>query len=185
MVRLLGAGLVLALALPLAAPAAAQDMSAFANGPVFEEFGPHAPVDGMNALPADASFAVAFDVAEAASEGQRHRGFESAARFINMHAANGVDPANIKIAIVVHGKATLDLLNDAAWEKRERAGDGNPSAELLRALLDHGVRVILCGQSGTVNGVTKDELVEGVEVELSAMTAHALLQQDGYTVNPF
>ncbi|MEO9490827.1 MAG: DsrE family protein [Marinomonas sp.] len=160
-------------------------MSAFKNGPVFENYGPHAPIEGMSALPADAEFAIAFDVAEAAKDGQRHPGFESAARFINMHVANGVPAENIKIAIVVHGKATLDLLNDAAWVKRERAGDANPSAGLLRALLDHGARIILCGQSGTVNGLAKADLVEGVEVQLSAMTAHALLQQDGYTVNPF
>lgn len=169
----------------LAAPVAAQDMSAFSNGPVFEDYGPHAPVEGMTELPADAEFAIAFDVAEAAKEGQRHPGFESAARFINMHVANGVPAEKIKIAIVVHGKATLDLLNAEAWGSRKRAGEANPSAGLLRALLDHGVLIILCGQSGTVNGVAKADLVEGVEVQLSAMTAHALLQQDGYTVNPF
>jgi len=28
-------------------------------------------------------------------------------------------------------------------------------------------------------------LAPGVEMTLSAMTAHALLQQDGYTMNPF
>jgi intracellular sulfur oxidation DsrE/DsrF family protein len=47
------------------------------------------------------------------------------------------------------------------------------------------VRFILCGQSAAANGVKKADLIEGVELHLSAMTAHALLQQDGYTVNPF
>ena len=185
MMRMFEKALIVLGASLLAAPAAAQDMSAFSNGPVFADYGPHAPIEGMSELSADAEFAIAFDVVEPAKEGQRHPGFESAARFINMHVANGVPAENIKIAIVVHGKAALDLLNDEAWVSRERAGKGNPSAGLLRALLDHGVRIILCGQSGTVNGVAKDDLVEGVEVQLSAMTAHALLQQDGYTVNPF
>jgi intracellular sulfur oxidation DsrE/DsrF family protein len=48
------------------------------------------------------------------------------------------------------------------------------------------VRIILCGQSAAGLGLDETaDLLPGVEVALSAMTAHALLQQDGYTVNPF
>lgn len=158
-----------------AAPLAAQDMSAFATGPVFADFGPHAPVEGIGAVPADTEFAIAFDVSAAAEEGKRNRGFESAARFINMHVAHGVAEENIRLAVVVHGKAVNDLL----------ARDDNASAAMVEALLDHGVRFIVCGQSAVAYGVTQDKLVPGVEMALSAMTAHALLQQAGYTVNPF
>ena len=170
----------------------AQDMSAFKTGPVFADFGPHAPVQGMGAVPADTEFAIAFDVAAPAEKGQRNRGFESAARFINMHVAAGVDPENIRIAVVVHGKASMDLLDDPAWAARQPASaDGgeeaadNPSAAMIRALMDAGVRFILCGQSGAAQGIKQEELIPGVETALSAMTAHALLQQRGYTVNPF
>lgn len=171
-------------ALAVSAPAAAQDMSAFKTGPIFEEFGPHAPVEGVGEMPADTAFSIAFDVAKPAEDGARNRGFESAARFINMHAANGVDPDNIRIAVVVHGGATLDLLSDEAWAAKGR-GDANPSGAMIRAMLDQGVRFILCGQSGAANGVAQAELIPGVETALSAMTAHALLQQRGFTVNPF
>ena len=37
----------------------------------------------------------------------------------------------------------------------------------------------------TVGVVTNDDLLPGVELALSAMTMHALLQQKGYTLNPF
>lgn len=158
-------------------------MSAFAPGPVFAEFGPHAPVEGMGPVPADTEFAHAFDVAEPAEGGARNRGFESAARFVNMHAAAGVDPDNIRVAVVVHGKASLDLLTDEALAARAMAANG--SGAMVRAMLDHGVRFILCGQSGAAHGITQEELIPGVETALSAMTAHALLQQRGYTVNPF
>lgn len=166
---------VLGVAAMLAAPAAARDLSAFETGPVFEDFGPHAPVEGANELPSLTRFAIAFDVAEKADAGARNRGFESAARFINMHVAAGVPADRIKIAVVVHGGATRDLV----------AGEGNGSQAMLRAMMDYGVRVILCGQSAAAGGISADELIDGVEMELSAMTAHALLQQDGYTVNPF
>ena len=43
----------------------------------------------------------------------------------------------------------------------------------------------MCGQSAAGQGVKKTDLLPGVELALSAMTAHALLQQQGYTLNPF
>ena len=46
------------------------------------------------------------------------------------------------------------------------------------------MRIIICGQSAAAYGVKKSDFHTGVELALSAMTAHALLQQDGYTV-PF
>ena len=176
--------IIFAIAL-LATPAAAQqaNMEAFAPGPVFEDFGPHAPVEGMVPLHADASFAHAFDVREMAAEGTRNRGFESGARFINMHVAAGVPQENIRLAMVVHGKAVHDLLTAAALDEREMPANG--SAAMVRAMLDAGVRFIVCGQSAAAYGVTQADLISGVELALSAMTAHALLQQQGYTVNPF
>lgn len=172
------------ISLVLAASAAAQDMSAFTTGPVFETFGPHAPVEETMERPADATYKVAFDVSDPAPEGKINRGIESAARFINMVAANGTDPADIKVAVVIHGKASVDLVSDESWAARGKEG-ANPTAAMIREMLDKGVRVILCGQSAAAFGVTNDQLVPGVEMALSAMTAHALLQQQGYTVNPF
>lgn len=168
----------------LASAAGAQDMSAFKTGPVFEDFGPHAAIDGVEPFPADTEFAHSFDVAEAAKDGGRNRGIESAARFINMHVANGVAAENIRVAVVVHGPAVLDLLSAEGWAAREREGE-NGSAAMVRAMLDHGVEIVVCGQSATAQGVTADQLIEGVVMDLSAMTAHARLQQRGYTVNPF
>ena len=159
----------------LATAASAQDMSAFKTGPVFTLFGPHAPVEGIDKVPGDTEFSVAFDVAKPADEGARNRGFESAARFINMHVAAGVAEDNIRIAVVVHGKAVNDLL----------ARGDNASADMVQIMIEHGVRFIVCGQSAAAYGVTHDEMIPGVEMALSAMTAHALLQQRGYTVNPF
>jgi intracellular sulfur oxidation DsrE/DsrF family protein len=43
----------------------------------------------------------------------------------------------------------------------------------------------VCGQSAAFNDVTNEDLLPGVHMALSAMTAHAQLQQEGYTLNPF
>lgn len=168
--------LAITLAALIASPLSAQaNMEAFSTGPVFEEFGPHAPVEGAEPIASLERFSIAFDVAKPADEGARNRGFESAARFLNMHVAAGVPLDRIRLAVVVHGGAAKDLV----------AREGNGSQAMIEAMLEADVRFILCGQSAAANGIAKADLIEGVELHLSAMTAHALLQQDGYTVNPF
>ena len=156
----------------------------FKTGPVIETFGPVAPMQEGWTLSPDAQFRVAFDAAKAAKADGLNRTLESAARFINMHAAAGVRPSNIDVAVVVHGGAAFDLLENEAYAKA-KDGQSNANTPLIVALLDNNVRIILCGQTAAYRDITKGDLLPGIEVDLSAMTAHARLQQDGYTVNPF
>ncbi|WP_240704825.1 DsrE family protein [Croceicoccus sediminis] len=168
----------------LATPAAGQDMSKFDKGPVFTQYGPHAPVETDIPIPAGTVFKVAFDASDRAEDGKINRKFESLARFINMHVANGVPEQDIRLAIVLHGGAVDDVLSDDAYGKRHD-GAANPNADLVRQLLAHDVRFIVCGQSATASNIEKSDLMEGVEMALSAMTAHALLNREGFTTNPF
>jgi intracellular sulfur oxidation DsrE/DsrF family protein len=165
----------------MSTPALAQ-ISAFKTGPLIEGFGKNAEVKTYT-VSKDAKFKVAFDVAGGAEAGDINRKFDSLARFLNMHVAAGVNKDNIELALVVHGKAVFDLMNNENYQKRNSLD--NPNAPLLQALMNNKVRVIVCGQSAAAYGVDISQLVKGSEVELSAMTAHALLQQAGYTVNPF
>lgn len=155
----------------------------FSAGPVIEGYGPVANIEQTKPLSGQESFKVAFDAAEAGGQEKANRKFESLARFINMHARAGIDPKQIRLALVVHGKAGFDLLNEAAYQKKFEGV--NPNAPLLAKLAKSNVRVIICGQSAAYHGIKAEDLLPNVEVALSAMTAHALLQQQGYTVNPF
>ncbi|TYC85507.1 DsrE family protein [Novosphingobium sp. BW1] len=154
------------------------------TGPVFTEYGRTFVVEPDMPIPADAEFKVAFDISMAAPPGEVNRHIDSAARFINIQVATGVPRERIHVAIVVHGPAGADLLAAEAYAARH-SGTKSASAPLVRALLDQGVRVILCGQSAAAMDLARADLIPGVELALSAMTAHALLQQDGYTLNPF
>ncbi len=156
----------------------------FHTGTVFPEFGKIAAVDTDFKIPKRAKFKILFDAEKGAEPGKINRTLNSAARFINMHAEAGVPVKNMKLAIVVHGKASLDMMRSEAYKARFDGMD-NGSAKLIKALTDKGIRVILCGQSAAFHGIDKDDLAPGVEMALSAMTAHALLQQKGYTLNPF
>jgi intracellular sulfur oxidation DsrE/DsrF family protein len=164
--------------------AATAQAEPFRTGPVFSDFGKSAPVESDLPIPRGTVFKVAFDVAKGADAGEINRTFDSAGRFINMHVAAGVPLENIHLAIIVHGTAGWDVTNDTVY--RAQNGDKpNGSAAVVAALLERGVAVYLCGQSAARMGVTKADLLPGVKLSLSAMTAHALLQQQGYTLNPF
>jgi intracellular sulfur oxidation DsrE/DsrF family protein len=154
----------------------------FKDGTVIKGFGKYAPV-ATASVDKHTKMKVAFDVGAPADAGQLNRRFDSLARFINMQVASGVPKENIQLALVVHGKASFDLLDKPSYQKLYK--QDNPNIPLLQALMENGVRVILCGQTGAAYDITLSQLVKGSEVALSAMTAHALLQQDGYTVNPF
>jgi len=157
---------------------------AFHPGPVIEDFGPIATVDIEMAIPEGSEFRVAFDVSGEADAGELNRTLVSAARFINMHAEAGVDPADIHIAVVVHGSASRDMTVQGFYGD-VHDGTENANAALIEALSAQGVEVYVCGQSAAYYDVTNDVLLPGVTMALSAMSAHALLQQDGYTLNPF
>lgn len=180
MIRLLT--LMAALSLTPAAIAGSDD---FTYGPVFSEYGRVADVPDAEVLPEGTVMRVAFDVTDAADPGEINRRFDSAARFINMHARAGLEPMDVEVAIVIHGSAVGDVTN-ARWYGERHDGAENANAELVRQLIDlGGVRFIVCGQSATFQDVSGEDLLPGAEMALSAMTAHALLQQDGYTLNPF
>jgi intracellular sulfur oxidation DsrE/DsrF family protein len=165
---------MLLLTLATCATTAAAGEGAFTTGPVFKNYGPVAAVDATMPVDPDMVLKHSFDVSTPAPDGEPNSTLVSAARFINMHVRAGVAEDNIEVAIVVHGKAV-----------KEMADEGSASAGLIEALTDHDVRIIVCGQSAAYYDVATTDLLPGVEMALSAMTAHALLQQQGYTFNPF
>ena len=121
------------------------------------------------------------DVAEFPGDANRH--LVSAARFLNMHARNGIPQENIEFALIVHGRAAKDLLTNAAYEARYN--EENPNAELLKELHAAGVSIYLCSQTAAFRGMAPEEFSPAVTMALSAMTAHVRLQQEGYTLIPF
>lgn len=174
--------LVAVLFLPLlAAPVSAQR----ADGPVIRSAGSVFAVPEPDfETPVDTDYRVVWDVRVGAdSPDEVNQGLNTVARFLNMHARAGVPLERMDLAVVVHGTAGKDLLEDGPY--RDAYGVDNPNRALLRELDAAGVRIIICGQTAVARGLPWDDLVPEAEVALSAMTAHAVLQGQGYTLNPF
>ena len=167
----------LLIAVLLAAPAAATD------GPVFKGFGTHTPVEHNVATPKGMVLRHVYDVTKAAP-GKLNPGFETAARFINSHVANGVAERDVAVAVVVHGPAIAELTKHEVYAARN-PGTTNASEAMVKEMLAKGVRFLVCGQAANAMGVKKADLLPGVELAISASSAHAILQAQGYTLNPF
>ncbi|MFK7814022.1 MAG: DsrE family protein [Maribacter sp.] len=108
---------------------------------------------------------------------------ETAARFLNMHAQSGVPAKNLKVALVVHNAASKDVITNEAYQKKY--GFDNPNQELLKQLMDAGGEIIFCGQSSVSRGFPREDLIEGVQLSLSAMTALIQLQDEDYRLIKF
>ena len=155
------------------------------TGPIIKDFGPVFPVpEGSYNLAADTHYKVSMDVAATGDFPEdTNRHLVSAARFLNMHARNGIDPKNIDFALIVHGPASKDMLGNEGYKKRYE--EENPNTALLNQLGQAGVKIYLCGQSATYMKIAAEELNPAVTMALSAMSAHVRLQSEGYTLIPF
>ena len=155
------------------------------TGPIIKGYGPvfEVPDDSYN-LRIDTHYKVSMDVSASGDFPEdRNRRLESAARFLNLHARNGIDPKKMEFAIVVHGGAGKDLLKDDAYQARY--DEANPNTAMLSELNEEGVKIFLCGQTAAYRGFAKEELHPAVTMALSAMTAHVRLQSEGFTLIPF
>ncbi len=154
----------------------------FSNGPVITDGGAVAKIDSDLPIPAG-DFKVAFDVG-AGKPNSLNNGIDSAARFMNMMANSGVPVGNIKPAIVVHNQAIFDVTKGPRYAAKYGSSD-NPTADVIAQLVAKGVPIYVCGQTAAMLDVAKSDLLPGVKMATSAITAHAILARQGYSTNPF
>lgn len=129
-----------------------------------------------------ASYRYAWDHTDSAATGEVNPGFLAVARTWNALRADRVPASRIQLAIVVHGRATLDLMGNTAY--KARFGRDNPNVAILEQLTKAGVEVIVCGQALLNRNVPRDDLLPQVQVARSAGYAHMILAAKGYGTAP-
>ena len=154
-------------------------------GPIITEFGAVYAVDNTDfKIDTSNDFKAVFDVSTTPVGHKKINAYiETAARFLNMHTQAGVISDKLKIAVVVHSLAAKDVLTNEAYRKRYNID--NPNLKLVNALLDAGGQVIICGQSAISRKISKEELIDGVQLSISAMTALVQLQNNNYRLIQF
>jgi len=160
----------------------AQDKKA---GPLIKSAGAVWNLDQLD-LPTDTqkTYKAVFDIMNSPEDpDQINASMETIARFLNMHAQQGVPASKLQAAMVVHNKASKDLLQNPFY--KDRYGVSNPNTTMLKELMDAGVTVIFCGQSSMARNIPQEETIPGVQTALSAMTALISLQDEGYRLIKF
>ncbi|QDU28530.1 DsrE/DsrF-like family protein [Anatilimnocola aggregata] len=122
---------------------------------------------------------IVFDIVADSKHDELNKGLESVARYLNLNAEAGHKPADVKLALVLHGSATKAALGDTAYAKHT-AATKNPNLELIHELKACGVEVFVCGQSLARNKFAAADVAGDVAVAVSAMTVNANKQFDGY-----
>lgn len=153
------------------------------TGPVFSDHGAVFDAVEPDYRPHPSAYRAFFDVwiGAEANDAPNPR-LDTLARFMNMHARDGVPVESMHLAVVLHGTAGRAVLTDAAY--RERFGVPNPDRALLEALAGKGVRIMICGQSAKARGYARSDMLAPVRVATSALTAIMGLQAEGYAMMP-
>lgn len=155
------------------------------SGPVIQSTGQSFKVENPTfGIPADHEFKAVFVIDAGGDTARANLQLTTIARFFNINARHGYAENHILAAAVVHGGGWPDLLNDAAYAARF-GGRSNPSRRLVEELVQHGAQIVLCGQTAGARGIQRDELLPGVKVAISAMSALNFLQASGYRYNPW
>jgi intracellular sulfur oxidation DsrE/DsrF family protein len=156
------------------------------SGPVINSGGPTFLVEGADFdVPPGHEFKAVWEIVERVEDtSQVHPEIVTIARFLNLHARHGVPTERIHAAAVVHGGGWVALLHDEAYGERFD-GQANPTGAMIRELMANGVDIVLCGQTAGARGVDPSELLPGVQLGWSAMTALNVFQTQGYQLNPW
>mgnify|MGYP000061453517 CR=1 FL=1 len=154
-------------------------------GPIVENHGKVWKIENADIkVDTTKEYKVVFDIMDSPEDKNAvNAKIETAARFLNMHAQAGVPAENLKAVLVVHNAASKDIILDTAYEKKY--GAKNPNTSLMKELLEANVKVIFCGQSSVSRDFPKEDLITGVQLSLSAMTALIQLQDEGYRLIKF
>lgn len=124
---------------------------------------------------------VVLDISSDKKEGPVLKALEHAAIMFNLYADA---EAPLKMTIVLHGGATMAVLSDEAFAKREN-GAKNPNLDLLRKLKAKGVELFVCGQALAHQKIAVAEVAPEVTVAVAAATVTIGRQNAGYAYLPF
>ncbi|MCF6349102.1 MAG: DsrE family protein [Flavobacteriaceae bacterium] len=154
-------------------------------GPILNDFGKVFQIENPDLLlKKDKEYKVIFDIYTDGSKGEKINPLiNTVARYLNMHAQQGVPKENMKVIVIMHGAATKSVLSDTAYQKK--FSTENPNSALIDALKEANVELFVCGQSYLAHGFDLNDKSSDVRIALSALTALVKYQSEGYQLITF
>ena len=162
--------------------AAAGHAAAALGQPVIPEYGKIAPIENPHETPdPNLDYKVVVNVTKAGADGGWPPEMEKAAKVANLLAVYGVPANHRHIVVIIQGPATNSVLSAAAMQSRGMAGV-NRTADLVAKLNAAGVRVDVCSQALAAAKILPSEVMQGIQVDLSALTTLTTLELKGYAL---
>lgn len=134
-------------------------------------------------FPADGTWHHYFDNNQG-KRGKVNPGLGRAKAFLDTMKEAGVPADHVKTAVVIHGAAVMDVTRPERYARYYGEAE-NPNIKLIEELVAAGTEIWVCGVSAKAQGVGNADLLPGVKMAWSAMTANAELQRRGFTLNPY
>jgi len=152
---------------------------------IIKDYGKVYPVESPDLLlKTDTEYKVIFDIfTDKSKDGGVNPLLNAVARYLNMHAQQGVLLKNMKVVVILHGAATKYTITDIAFKNQFKKE--NPNSELLQELKKANVELFVCGQSYVANGFKAENKSTDIKLALSALTALVYYQSDGYQIINF
>jgi intracellular sulfur oxidation DsrE/DsrF family protein len=110
-------------------------------------------------------------------------GLAHASRMINVFAALGVPPKNLKVVAVFHGPVGYAAMNNDVY--RAKFNVDNPNIKVIEELKAAGVELLLCGQTLHELNFNEKDMLPELKLATSAMVVLVTYQNDGYALMPF
>jgi intracellular sulfur oxidation DsrE/DsrF family protein len=122
---------------------------------------------------------IIIDVTRGSEPAELNAAIDKVAKYLNIYAGGGANPAKGQFAVIFHGDATLAVLNDDAYSAKFKT-KGNPNLDLLHQLHEQGVELFVCGQTLISKDAKPEEVAVFIDTAVSALTVVVNLQADGY-----
>ncbi|TDO25861.1 DsrE family protein [Sediminibacterium goheungense] len=148
--------------------------------PIIKDFGPVYEIpDAVEKPDPKLNYKLLVDLVMASSKPDTiNLGIEAACTLLNLHGVGGVPKEKINMVMAVHNAAGYTVLNNEAYRARYKTD--NPNLPMIQALLDAGVKIVVCGQTLKKRGIDPSTLAPGIGVATSALTTITTYQLKGY-----
>lgn len=101
-------------------------------------------------------------------------------KLVKAYRTMGLADDAFQVHAVLHSDAGYWLLEDGPYRKTTGKDAENPNKEIVRSLVERGVKIEICAQTMKDNGWTFSDLLSGVTPVIGAYPRIIDLQQRGY-----
>jgi intracellular sulfur oxidation DsrE/DsrF family protein len=153
--------------------------------PVIKDYGRAWPLPRAAVQPQKGrTYKVIFNLSTAApNPNEVLPGLANAARLLNVFAADGAPPKNLKVVAIFHGSAGYAAMSNEVY--RAKFDVDNPNLKIIQELKAAGVQMLLCGQTFHELNFNERDLLPYVKLATSAAIVLVMYQNDGYALMPF